>query len=109
MPNVEGVCFVEIATGKRSDMAIARHPQAVDTIKSWAIANDYAAAIWTALESNFHQPNKANEPFSVDAAIRYLDRLKKLKFAKALHYVWNAPPEIQTPVRTAVDLHWPER
>ena len=57
-----------------------RHPQAVATIKAWAKANGYDAAIWTAVASNFHEPDKAAEPFS----------------------------EVQTPVRPAVNARWPQ-
>jgi hypothetical protein len=108
MPNASAVGFVDLASGKQSARAIERHSKTVESIKAWTIANSYDAAIWTALGSNFAERDKANEAFSVEAAIRYVGRLDKLKFAKALHYVWNAPPEVQTPVRAAVKIHWPE-
>jgi len=108
MPNASAVGFVDLASAKRSVRAIERHPKTVEAIKAWTIANSYDAAIWTALGSNFAERDKANEPFSVEAAIGYLGKLDKLKFAKALHYVWNAPPEVQTPVRAAVKIRWPE-
>lgn len=104
-----GVGFIDRATGEQSAIAIERHAQTVATIKAWAIANNYDATIWTALASNFDQRDKVNEPFSLDAAIRYLARLEKTEFSGALRYVRNAPPEVQTPVRTAVNLRWPER
>lgn len=102
------VGFVKVSLGKQSEKAVKRHPQSVAAITAWVKANDYDAAIWTALASNFHEPERAGEPFSVEAAIRYLDELDKVCFAKALHYIWNAPPEVQTPVRTAVNARWPE-
>ncbi|MER8374458.1 hypothetical protein [Mesorhizobium sp. M0488] len=52
-----------------------RHPQAVTAIKTWAQANSFDAAIWTALATNFHEPDKVAEPFSVETAIRYLEAL----------------------------------
>lgn len=85
-----------------------RHPQAVATIKAWAKANGYDAAIWTALASNFHEPDKAAEPFSVEAAIRYLEALDAPKLKAALAYIRSAPPEVQTPVRAAVNTRWPQ-
>lgn len=64
--------------------------------------------MWTALASNFHEPEKASEPFSVDAAISYLEALEALKRDAALSYIRSAPPEIQTLVRAAVGARWPE-
>lgn len=101
------VGFVDLAAGARSAIALERYPGSVEIIGSWADASGYDAVIWTSLTSNFAAPEKANEPFSVEAAIRYLDGLDKLSFARALHYIWNAPAEVQTPVRAAVDLRWP--
>jgi hypothetical protein len=102
--------FVEPASGRQSDVAMERHPQAVATIAAWAEASGYGAAIWTALESNFDESGKGGEPFSVTAAIRYLEALNakdSAAFARALAYIRNAPPEVQTPVRDAVAKRWP--
>lgn len=108
MPGVTGVGFADVASGRRSGRAMERHPQAVTTIDAWAKANGYDAAIWTALASNFHEPDKAAEPFSVEAAIRYLETLDAPKRAAALAYIRSAPPEVQTPVRAAVNARWPQ-
>jgi hypothetical protein len=108
MPGVTGVGFADVASGRRSGRAIERHPQAVATIKAWAKANGYDGAIWTALASNFHEPDKAAEPFSVEAAIRYLEALDAPKRSAALAYIRSAPPEVQTPVRAAVNARWPQ-
>ena len=73
-------------------------------------SNGYDAAIWTALESNFDQSGKGGEPFSVTAALRYLETLERddaAAFGRALAYVRNAPSEIQTPVRDQVAKRWP--
>ena len=86
------------------------HPEAVATIAAWATAMGYDAAIWTALAGNFDEPGKGGEPFSVTAAIRYLETLKgedAAKFARALAYIRNAPPEVETPVREEVAKRWP--
>jgi hypothetical protein len=110
MPNARGIGFVETASGKQSDIALQRHPEAVATIAAWATSNSYDAVIWTALASNFDEPDKGGEPFSVTAAIRYLETLEgrdAAKFAWALAYVRNAPPEVQTPVRQEVAKRWP--
>ena len=87
-----------------------RHPQAVAAIAAWATSNGYDAAIWTALASNFHEPDKGGEPFSVTAALRYLEALEArdgAAFARALAYIRKAPIEVETPVRDEVNKRWP--
>jgi hypothetical protein len=111
MPNTRAVGFVETASGRQSDVATERHPKAVaTTIAAWAASNGCEAAIWTALESNFDEPGKGGEPFSVTAAIRYLETLQRrdgAEFARALAYIRQAPPEVETPVREEVAKRWP--
>ena len=78
--------------------------------RSLGDANGYDAAIWTALASNFGEPGKGGEPFSVTAAIRYLETLEgqdAAEFARALDYIRKAPPEVETPVRDEVAKRWP--
>ena len=70
MLHARGIGFVEPASGKSSDVAMRRHPQAVATITAWAQSNGYDAAIWKIVASNFAEPDKGGEPFSVTAAIR---------------------------------------
>lgn len=108
MPSAKGVGLFDVASGNESDRANERHPQAVAAIKAWAKLNRFDAAIWTALASNFDEPDKAGEPFSVEAAIRYLEGLDTPEFSAALDYIRSAPPEVQTPVRAAVNARWPE-
>jgi len=111
IPDTSAVGFVELGAGRQSDGAMDRHPQAVATIAAWAADNSYDAAIWTALKSNFDEPDKGGEPFSVTAAIRYLETLASedaAKFARALTYIRKAPPEVQTPVREEVLKRWPD-
>ena len=110
MSSAREVGFVESASGKQSDAAMQRHPEAIATIAAWATANGYDAAIWTALESNFGEHGKGGEPFSVTAATRYLERLAgqdAAKFDRALDYIRKAPPEVDTPVRDEVAKRWP--
>jgi hypothetical protein len=109
MLNALEVGFVE-PSGKQSDIALQRHPEAVATIAAWVTSSGYDAAIWTALASNFDQSDKGGEPFSVTAAIQYLETLEgqdAAKFARALAYIRNAPPEVETPVRDEVNRRWP--
>ena len=73
MANARAIGFVETASGRQSDVAMERHPEAVATIAAWAASKGYDAAIWTALASNFDEPDKGGELFSVSAAIQYLE------------------------------------
>jgi hypothetical protein len=102
--------FVDLGSGKRSDFAAETHPEALATITAWAQSNGYDAAIWTALASNFDEPDKGGEPFSVTAAIRYLERVKgrdTAQFDLALDYIRRAPSQVDTPVREDVFRRWP--
>lgn len=108
MAHVNGVGFVDLTTNTESLRAKERHPAALDALRSWATATGHNAVIWTALASNFHEEEKAGKPFTVQAAMEYLDGLDKPDLAAALHYIWNAPPEVQTPVRAAVTARWPQ-
>jgi hypothetical protein len=108
MDHVNGVGFVDCFTATESHRAMERHPAAVGTIRAWARATGYDAVIWTALASNFHEPAKANEPFSVEAAIRYLSGRDGAELEAALNYIRRAPSEVQTPVRAAANERWPE-
>ncbi|MGA8713616.1 MAG: hypothetical protein WB647_11415 [Roseiarcus sp.] len=110
MSSAEEVGFVESSSGKQSDVAMRRHPEAIATIAAWSTANGFDAAIWTALESNFGEHGKGGEPFSVTAATRYLERLAgqdAAKFDRALDYIRKVPPEVDTPVRDEVTKRWP--
>ncbi len=78
------VGFVEVASGDCSARALERHPKAVATIKTWAQANGFDAAIWTALARNFDQSDNAGEPFSANAAIRYLEGMYAPKLTRPL-------------------------
>ncbi|GAB5461082.1 hypothetical protein [Hoeflea alexandrii] len=108
MPGAKGVGFVDVASGRHGDRAMERHPKAVTTINAWAQTNGFDAAIWTALDSNFHKPDKAAKSFSVEAAVLYLEALDAPKRDAALAYIRSAPPEVGTPVRAAVAARWPE-
>lgn len=99
--------FVDLQNNTESAAARQRHPRAVDAIKEWAGAEGFDAIVWTALPIRFK--DTLNVPFSTEAAITYLDGLEdKAVKSMALDYVRKAPPEVQTPVRTAVQKRWPE-
>jgi hypothetical protein len=108
MANVSDVGFLDIKAQTRSPIATERHPHAIETIADWTLNNGYDATIWTALDGHFDQ--LAHEPFSVNAAMRFMESLEDHEpeaFARALDYIRRAPPAIQTPVREAVQAHWP--
>ena len=110
MADAHAIGFVEPASGRQSDLAMQSHPQVVATIAAWAQSLGYDAAIWTALTSNFDEWGKGGEPFSVSAALQYLETLEgedPAKFARALAYIRKAPPEVETPVREEVAKRWP--
>ncbi len=107
--NAREIGFVEPASGGQSGVAARRHPKAVATVAAWAEAIGYDAAIWSALSSNFEERSKSREPFSLTAAIRYLESLEAddaAKFERALAYIQRAPPEVETPVREEVAARW---
>lgn len=108
MAHVKGVGFADLTTNTAGERAKDRHPTALEAIRSWATATGHDAVIWTALASNFHKREKAGKPFTVEAAMEYLDGLDKPNLAAALHYIWNAPPEVQTRVRASVTARWPQ-
>jgi hypothetical protein len=105
MPGTKGIGFVVPVTGRQSATAKDRHPIAVSTIANWVRSSGYDAVIWTALASNFLQ--ETSETFSVKAAIRHLEKLDDAARAVALNYIRRAPEEVQTPLRSAVNLRWP--
>jgi hypothetical protein len=110
MSGAQDVGYVETASQERSAAATDRHPHAVETIADWAQHAGYDAVIWTALDSHFERQTR--EPFSVNAAMRFLEGLEQNDteaFARALHYIRNAPAATQTPVRDAVAAQWPQQ
>jgi len=107
MPGAAGVGFVDTHEHTRGDAGWERHPRAVIAIESWAMRYGYRAVIWTALASNFHEPDGAGVPFSVEAALAHLAALEGPSLDGALQYFRKAPPEIRSALREAVDRRWP--
>lgn len=67
------------------------------TVQAWLARSGFAAAVWTDLESNFHQV--AGVPFTLAAAEAHLQRLAGEDRAEAVRYIHFAPEETQTPLR----------
>lgn len=109
MPSGASVGFVDVRAQTRSPVATKLHPHATETIADWTLNNGYDATIWTALDRHFDR--FAHEPFSVNAAMRFLESLEQNDpeaFTRALAYIRRAPPATQTPLREAAQAQWPE-
>ena len=109
MPTLRAIGFVEPVSGRQGEAAAERHPEAIATIAAWAASKGYDAAIWSALAGNFGDWGKGGEPFSVSAALQYLEGLERddpAKFVAALAYIRNTPAEIETPVRERAARRW---
>ena len=70
------------------------------TIEAWGSRNGLDAVIWTDLPSNFEE--KTGLRFSVTDAIEYLKKLDESSRSTALQYICQAPPFVQTPLRSAL-------
>jgi hypothetical protein len=71
---------------------MACHRHAVETICEWTLHAGYDAVIWTALDNRFDEI--AGEPFLVNAAMRFLERLERddaEAFARAHLNIYAAP------------------
>jgi hypothetical protein len=78
----------------------SRHPDALSSIRSWAVGKGYEFVVWTDLESNFEL--ETGRPFSVSAAIEHIQGLEDDGKLKAAEYVWRAPEFVDTPLRRAL-------
>jgi hypothetical protein len=70
-------------------------------IRAWATDQQLDGAVWTDLQGNFG--DVVGEPFSVDAALRYLARLEGDGRANAITYLRRAPAFVRTPLREAFE------
>ena len=104
--NVESVGFVDARSGSISRRAQKHHPDAVETIRAWLEGTAFDAVVWTALESNCAKVQK--EPFSVHAALTFLEELSQKSQKEALNYFRSAPDLTQTRLRQAVAERWPD-
>jgi len=103
--NIASIGFYDTKSSQSSTQLYTEQPQIVDAVRTWCAANNVDSLIWTALGSNFD--DKARGPFSVDAAIKYLQGLNHDARGLALRYIRRAPPETATPLRRKVQEYWP--
>jgi hypothetical protein len=68
-------------------------------IQTWTRRRKLAGVVWTDLQTNF--ANERREPFSIEAAMRYLNSLKGESKSRAVEYLQRAPSFVQTPLRNA--------
>jgi hypothetical protein len=85
---------------RRSGEARFYDQHSVQTILAWATERQMTAVVWTGLRSNLAET--VGRPFSVAAALAYLQTLKPEGRATALEYVRRAPPFVRTPLRDAL-------
>lgn len=105
MEHVNGVGFVDLASGGVSQRACQRHPHAITEISHWAVDRNFDAVIWTALAGNF--PEKLDAEFGIEQAVSYLESLPPDSFALAAHYINSAPATVQTRLREIFTERWP--
>ncbi len=96
-PYRDRIGFADLLHARNCERAQVKHPSACERIRAWAGARQFDAVVWTAIGPRFRE--KTGEPFSVDAAVRYLGRLPEQTKALALDYIRNAPADVVTPVR----------
>jgi hypothetical protein len=106
MATADRVGFVNFITHEENPIIKSKQSAPIRAISTWAQSRDYDAVIWTALGIKFKETTGVS--FSVDAALSYLEGLAAEKQTIALTYIRRAPPEVRTPVRTAVERRWPE-
>jgi hypothetical protein len=92
----EGIDFVRI---ERVDSKASEGIKA--QIAEWGLRQRLEAVVWTALKSNFEEVQRV--PFSVDAAVAYLETLRGPAKEKAVEYLRRARAFVETPLRTAIE------
>lgn len=97
--------FLIAATGTNSRQEFRQQVEVNEVIRHWCDAQQIDACVWTALCSNFQE--ELHVEFSPDQAVAYLEKLGKTTRKKALKYIRNAPPEVDTPLRRKVSEKWP--
>jgi hypothetical protein len=105
----ENIGFVDMRSGQHSPRTLNGGIDTVEAIKAWlAAASGYDAAVWTGLARNLPEAHLADQAFSVEATMRHLETLDAHTLEYVLAYVWEAPAEMQTPVRAAIEARWPQ-
>jgi hypothetical protein len=93
--------FVDTKNNRNSKSEFHNQVDVFEKMVTWCKDNNFDAAVWTALPSQFKDQTKME--FSVSNAIKYLDSLPKTARKNALNYINEAPKEVVTPVRQKVE------
>jgi hypothetical protein len=80
--------------------AQCRDAHSLAAIRTWAAKRELDSVVWTDLTSNFTR--KLGRPFSVAAALAYLQTLDAKDRATALKYIHCAAAFVRTPLRDAL-------
>ncbi len=95
--NRDRICVFDSQQNFTSERALTKHPEASESIRTWAENEQFDAVIWTGLGPRFR--DCIHIAFSPPAAVRYVSELPAESRAKAFEYIRKAPQEIDTPVR----------
>jgi hypothetical protein len=84
-----------------------KYPVGAAAVAAWAATSGFDAVVWTALRPKFRGVF-GQVPAGADDVIRYLRELDDETAARAREYVCNAPAEVRTPYRAAIEaeLGW---
>jgi len=96
----EHIGFVDLQRNLSSSQSYPDQVNVDAIVRQWCHDHQIEAAIWTALKPNFLQ--KVGVPFSVEAAIAYLEQLPPSIRTGAIDYFRQTPAEIDTPLRQRV-------
>lgn len=80
--------------------ASSRHDFVASRVSEWLGASPFDGAVWTDLAGNYEEV--LGQPFSVSAAIAYLQTLSGDALIEAHRYIEQAPANVETPLRKAL-------
>lgn len=89
--------FVDLKAGKDH----AQFATICRRIKSWGAEEGLDGVVWTDLPPNFK--DQTGKEYTVATAVAYLEGLPKTGRENALQYIGNAPDEVNTPLRRALE------
>ncbi len=101
----KNIAFMIAGTGHNARAEFQGQVDVLQTVAAWCKEKRLEACVWTALLPNFRADLEVD--FSVEEAIKYLQRLGMSARENALRYIRNAPPEVDTPLRREVSQRWP--
>jgi hypothetical protein len=83
-------------------------PPTILGLPAWAQVRNVEAVVWTALPPSFFDKDKPDRIASSDEIVTYLGTLTGTIRDDAERYIRNAPPQIDTPIRRAIEatLGW---